>query len=135
MLKKKITLTHTFCVCACVHTPVRICVRTKSLQSYPTLCDPMDCSLLGSSVRGDSQGKIAGVGCPSRTLPNLCIKTKCHISCICKCVSYHYATWEAQTHTLHYKLTQNFDQSPKTRLHLVLWHLSYTLDLQWDNGN
>ena len=24
----------------------------KSLQSYPTLCDPMDCSLPGSSVHG-----------------------------------------------------------------------------------
>ena len=28
-----------------------------------TLCDPMDCSLLGSSVRGDSPGKNTGVGC------------------------------------------------------------------------
>ena len=26
-------------------------------QSCPTLCDPMDCSLPGSSVRGDSPGK------------------------------------------------------------------------------
>ena len=28
-----------------------------------TLCDPMDCSLPGSSVRGDSPGKNTGVGC------------------------------------------------------------------------
>ena len=26
------------------------------------LCDPMDCSLLGSSVHGDSPGKNTGVG-------------------------------------------------------------------------
>ena len=32
-------------------------------QSCPTLCDPMDCSLPGSSVHGDSPGKNAGVGC------------------------------------------------------------------------
>ena len=32
-------------------------------QSCPTLCDPMDCSLLGSSVHGDSPGKNTGVGC------------------------------------------------------------------------
>ena len=29
----------------------------------PALCDPMDCSLPGSSVYGDSSGKNTGVGC------------------------------------------------------------------------
>ena len=32
-------------------------------QSCLTLCNPMDCSLLGSSVHGDSLGKNTGVGC------------------------------------------------------------------------
>ena len=32
-------------------------------QSYPTLCDPVDCSLPGTSVYGDSPGKNTGVGC------------------------------------------------------------------------
>ena len=32
-------------------------------QSYPTLCDPMDCSPPGSSFHGDSLGKNTGVGC------------------------------------------------------------------------
>ena len=32
-------------------------------QSCPTLCDPMDYSLPGSSVHGDSPGKNTGVGC------------------------------------------------------------------------
>ena len=32
-------------------------------QSCPTLCDPVDCSLPGSSVHGDSPGKNTGVGC------------------------------------------------------------------------
>ena len=32
-------------------------------QSALTLCDPMDCSLPGSSVHGDSPGKNTGVGC------------------------------------------------------------------------
>ena len=32
-------------------------------QSYPTLCDPTDCSLPGSFVHGDSLGKNTGVGC------------------------------------------------------------------------
>ena len=34
----------------------------KSLQSCPTLSDPMDCSLPGSSIHGFS-GKSTGVGC------------------------------------------------------------------------
>ena len=32
-------------------------------QSCLTVCDPMDCSLPGSSVHGDSPGKNTGVGC------------------------------------------------------------------------
>ena len=39
------------CVCMCV------CVCAKSLQSYLILCDPMDCSPLGSSVHGISQAR------------------------------------------------------------------------------
>ena len=35
----------------------------KSLQSCLTLCDPMDCSLPGSSVHGDSLDKNTGAGC------------------------------------------------------------------------
>ena len=34
------------------------CMRAESLQSCPTLCDPMDCSLLGSSVHGIIQARI-----------------------------------------------------------------------------
>ena len=32
-------------------------------QSCPTVCNPMDCSLPGSSVHGDSPGKNTGMGC------------------------------------------------------------------------
>ena len=38
-------------------------MQAKSLQSCPTLCDPMDCSPPGSSVHGDSPGKNTGGGC------------------------------------------------------------------------
>ena len=34
------------------------CVHTKSLQSCPTLCDPIDCSPPGSSVHGILQARI-----------------------------------------------------------------------------
>ena len=40
-------------------------VKVKALvtQSCPTLCDPLEHSLPGSSVHGDSPGKNTGVGC------------------------------------------------------------------------
>ena len=34
------------------------CMSAKSLQSCPTFCDPMDCSLPGSSAHGVLQPKI-----------------------------------------------------------------------------
>ena len=40
--------------CVCVY----LCA-----QSCPTLCDPVGCSLPGSSVHGDSAGKNTGGGC------------------------------------------------------------------------
>ena len=41
------------------YMPSYVCA--KPLQSCLTLCDPMDCSLPGSSVHGDSAGKNTGV--------------------------------------------------------------------------
>ena len=43
---------HNVCVRACV------CVCVNSLQSYLTLCDPMHCSLPGSSAHGILQARI-----------------------------------------------------------------------------
>ena len=40
-----------------------LCEWVKVAWSCVTLCDPMDCSLWGSSVHGDSPGKNTGVGC------------------------------------------------------------------------
>ena len=40
-----------------------MCVQRWVAQSCLTLCDPVDCSLPGSSVRGDSPGKNTGAGC------------------------------------------------------------------------
>ena len=43
-----------------------MCMGAKSLQSYPTLFDPMDCSPSGSSVHGILQARIlAWVALPS----------------------------------------------------------------------
>ena len=46
-----------------LYTYVHVCVGAKLLQSCLTLCSPMDCSPLGSSVHGDPPGMNTGVGC------------------------------------------------------------------------
>ena len=43
------------CVCLCAY--VFLCEHSVT-QSCPILCDPMDCSLPGSSVHGTSQARI-----------------------------------------------------------------------------
>ena len=49
------------CVCVCVqYTYVYVCLVT---QSFSTLCNSIDCSPPGFSVRGDSLGKNTGVNC------------------------------------------------------------------------
>ena len=45
----------------CIH----VCVCAKSLQSRLTLCDPVDCSLPGSSVHGILQAILEWVAMPS----------------------------------------------------------------------
>ena len=47
------------------HAFLRVKEKKESevAQSCLTLCDPMDCSLSGSSVHGDSSGKKTGVSC------------------------------------------------------------------------
>ena len=73
-------------------------MHAKLLQSCPTLCDPMDCSLPGSSVHGVLQARILEwVIIPfsrgsSRPRDQTCVSC---ISCIGRWILYHCATWEA----------------------------------------
>ena len=53
--------THIYSIQNSVHTYA--CKHAKVLQPCPTLCDPMICSLSGSSVHGNSPDKNTGVGC------------------------------------------------------------------------
>ena len=68
-------------------------------QSWPTLCDPMDCSPQGSSVHGDSPGKNTGVGCHALLQGSVQPRARTHISCIGRQVFlllflYHWAPEE-----------------------------------------
>ena len=54
----------------------------KSLQSCPTLCDPIDGSPLGSSVHGISQARIlewVAISFSSESCP---LRDQTHVSCI-----------------------------------------------------
>ena len=48
------------CICLCIYiTYMYICIwRSEVTQSCLTLCDPIDCSLLCSSVHGIFQGRV-----------------------------------------------------------------------------
>ena len=93
---QQITTTLCTCVYVCVSVCVSLCVYVcvcvcKSLQSCPTLCNPVDRSPPGSSVHGGSPGKNTGVVChallqgifPTQGL-NL------HLSFIGRSVVYHW---------------------------------------------
>ena len=76
------------CVCVCGF----VCVCAKSLQSCLSLCDPMNCSVPGSSVHGVHQARIlhwvaipSSRGSSQPTVPT-CIP---YISCIGMWVLYH----------------------------------------------
>ena len=47
----------------CSQIPSPPILRCVDAQLCPTLCNPMDCSLPGSPVRGISQARILRVGC------------------------------------------------------------------------
>ena len=74
-----------------------VCVNVKVLvaQSCLTLCDPMDCSLLGSSVQGILQARIlepVAIGFSrgsSQPKDRTCVS---YISCIGRQVLYHYSS-------------------------------------------
>ena len=69
-----------------------LCVHAKSLQSCPTLCNPVVCSPPGSSVHGILQARILEqVALPSSRgsfwpRDQTCIS---YVSCIGRCVLYH----------------------------------------------
>ena len=74
------------------------CMHAKTLQSCPTLRDPMDCSLPGSSVHGILQARIPEWIAISSSRGSFWPRYWIHIfyvSCIGRWVLYHCTTWEA----------------------------------------
>ena len=67
-------------------------LRAKSLQSCPTLCNPLDCSPPGSSVHGIFPGKSTGVACHflhQGIFPTQDQTHVSYVSCISRQILYH----------------------------------------------
>ena len=75
------------CVCVCV------CVCAKLLQLCLTLCDSMDCSMLGSSVHGILQARILEQVAISFSGVSSWPRDRTHISYV-SCITTG-ATWES----------------------------------------
>ena len=78
---------------------VNECTHAKSLQSYPTLCNPLDCSPPGSSVHGILQARILEWVAMLSSRGSSQSRDWTHISynpCIGRWVLYHQHPWEVQ---------------------------------------
>ena len=76
------------------------CMHANSFQSCPTLCDPMDCSLPGSSIHGISQARILEWVSISSSRGSSQPRDLTHVSwgsCLDRQIFYHWATVEAHT--------------------------------------
>ena len=93
MDKKGVTATHTH-----THTQSEILFRHVCVcaQSYPTLCDSMDCSPPGSSVHGVSQPRILEWVTISFSRGSPWPRNRTCTSCIGRQILYHWVNWEAQ---------------------------------------
>ena len=103
-------------------------------QSCPTLCDPMDCSLPGSSVHGIFQARILEWVAISCFRGSSRFRDWTHVSCVCyigRQILYHWATWEAPFRHKEYQLTSKWG-SLSTRSSIM--NLIYpNLNLFWFN--
>ena len=95
---KWLSTKHSFPHPSCSTTHSLKSVQVLVAQSYPTLCDPMDCSLPGSSVPGILQARILERVAISSSRGSSQFRDQIHVSCI-SCIGrqllYHWATWEA----------------------------------------
>ena len=74
-------------------------VHAKSLQLCPTPCDPINCSLPGSSVHGMLQARILEWITIPFSKASSQPRNLTYVSCIAGGFCTHRATWEANTYT------------------------------------
>ena len=103
------------CICECAY------VLCSVAQSGLTLCDPLYCSLPGSSVHGDSPGPNTGVGCyaflqgglpnPGTELRSTTLQADSSppeppgSECVCMCISMFTCLWLEKVCFLEFTIT------------------------------
>ena len=106
-------------------------MHANSLQSFSTLCDPMDCSLPGSSVHRIFQARILEWVAIFFSRESFQSRDQIHISSIGRCILYHWATREAPLGRPLY-ITSSF--SGGTSALWVQWNIFIIWSLRLDNG-
>ena len=93
-----------WCVCVCVC----VCVCSRA-HLYPTLCDPMDCSLPGSSIHGIFQARMLEwlLFPPPEYLPDPGIEPSSCVFCIAGRLLYTEPPESGQSQGLRFKLGLN----------------------------
>ncbi|CAN0038322.1 unnamed protein product [Rangifer tarandus platyrhynchus] len=69
--------------------------ESEVAQSCLTLCDPMDCSLPGSSIHGIFQARVTGVGCHWLLRKSSLLLLLSHFSRVQLCATPQMAAHEA----------------------------------------
>ena len=88
------------CMCLCAYLYIYVCVKVDQL--CPTLCDPMDCSLPGSSAHGILQTRILRWVAITSSMGSSQPRNQTGVSSIAGRFFTNWATREAH---IHIKLT------------------------------
>ena len=86
------------------------------VKSCPILCDPMDCSQLGSSVHGISQARIQEWVAISYSRGSSQPRDQSQVSCIVRWILYHWASRQGSCFEYHVLIHLNVDQSYEVML-------------------
>ena len=107
-----------------VYLSICCCLLTKWVMLCSTLCDPIDCSLPGSSVHWISQAKILEWFAISFSRASSPPRDWSYIPCIGRWILYYWATWEAPfTYSVCQQLSFSFilPRVCSQQYHLASW--------------
>ena len=106
----------------------KLCIIIKSesevAQSCPTLCDPMDYSLPGSSVHVSFQARILDWAAISFSRGSSQPRDQTYVSCVSRWILYHCTAWEARLTTTESLNVCRFLRHLANMLLLLLSHFS-----------
>ena len=112
------------------------CMNVESFQSCPTLCDPMDCSPLGSSVHGILQARILEWAAVPSSRGSSQPRDLSHVS-YCSCIAGNFFTTEppGKPHlTIHPVLALPVSRTARNKCLLFMSHPTCSVFLQHPNG-